>query len=68
MKKKGMRLFAVVMCALAGLIWSVRAVIDVVYQIYNESAFLLCLDILCAVIWIVAFVVQFWKYRLGREE
>lgn len=66
--KKIDRLLAVIACALAALIWSVRVIIEVVHQLYNESVFLLCVDVLCAVIWIVAFAIQLRKYRLGQKD
>ena len=66
MKKKDKTI--VILYAACAVIWTVRAILDIVYRTYNESAFLFVLNILCAVIWIAAFIGQYMKYRYGEDE
>lgn len=66
MKKTGMT--TVIIYALCAAVWSIRAVLEVVYQTYKDSIFWFVLNILCAVIWIAAFIKSLMKYRSGKES
>ncbi len=65
--KKTSRL-AVILYALCAILWSVRAILEVIYQKYNDSIFWFVLNILCALIWIAAFIVNLKRYRSDKEE
>lgn len=53
------------MCA---VLWTIRAILEVLYQTYNDSMFRFVLNILCAVIWIAAFIVTLKRYRSNKED
>lgn len=50
------------------VIWTIRAILEVVYQTYNYSVFWFVLNVLCAVIWIAAFVVNLKRYRSNKGD
>lgn len=66
--KKISSLLLVALFAIAALIWLIRAVVDVVYGVPDVSMAVFLLDILCAVVWIVAFVVQLFRYRAAKKD
>lgn len=61
-------LAAVILVGLAAVIWTIRAVLEIVLKIYNESVFLFVLNVLCSVVWIVSFIVNLKRYRSNREN
>jgi len=69
--KKG-SIITVILFGLCAVIWSIRVLLDVIYRsFYNDSVItvLMCgLNVLCAIIWIVAFVVQVKRYRSNKDE
>ena len=65
--KKPSRL-TVILYAVCAVAWTMRAIQEVIYQTYNNSAFWFVLDILCTVIWIAAFVVTLKRYHSYRED
>ena len=65
--KKPSRL-AVILFALCAVIWSIRAILEVAYKTYNDSIFWFVLNVLCAVIWIAAFIVNLKRYRSSKKE
>ncbi len=65
--KKPSRLTIILFGACA-VIWTIRAILEVVYQTYNDSVFGFVLNVLCAVIWIAAFVVNLKRYRSNKDE
>jgi len=65
--KKPSRL-TVILFGTCAVIWTIRAILEVVYQTYNDSVFWFTLNVLCAVIWIAAFVVNLKRYRSNKEE
>ncbi len=66
MKKTGR--FTVILFALCAVIWTVRAILEVAYQTYNDSVFWFVLNVLCSVLWIAAFIVNLKRYRSNKEE
>lgn len=58
----------VILCGLCAVIWTVRAILEVFYQTYNYSVFGFVLNVLCAVVWIGAFIVNLKKYRSNRDK
>ena len=58
----------VILFGTCALIWTIRAILEVVYQTYNDSIFGFVLNVLCAVIWIAAFVVNLKRYRSNKDE
>jgi len=58
----------VILFGVCAVIWTVRAVVDVFNQIYNESIFLFMLDWLCALLWVAAFVGILRKYRSAQAD
>lgn len=61
-------LVAVILVGLAAVIWTIRAVLEIVLKTYNESIFLFVLNVLCSVVWIVSFIVNLKRYRSNREN
>lgn len=61
-------LVAVILAGLAAVIWTIRAVLEIVLKTYNESVFLFVLNVLCSVVWIVSFIVNLKRYRSNREN
>ena len=61
-------LAAVILVGLAAVIWTIRAVLEIVLKTYNESVFLFVLNVLCSVVWIVSFMVNLKRYRSNREN
>ena len=61
-------LAAVILVGLAAVIWTIRAVLEIVLKTYNESVFLFVLNVPCSVVWIVSFIVNLKRYRSNREN
>ena len=58
----------VILYAMCAVLWTIRAILEVLYQTYNDSMFRFVLNILCAVIWIAAFIVTLKRYRSNKED
>lgn len=58
----------VILYAVCAVVWTMRAIQEVIYQTYNNSVFWFVLDILCTVIWIAAFVVTLKRYHSYKED
>lgn len=54
--------FVVILYGACAVIWTARAVLEVVYQTYYDSVFWFVLNILCALLWIGAFFVSLRRY------
>lgn len=67
MKKVG-SLLLTVLFALAALIWVVRVVVDVIYGVPDLSMAVFLLDIVCALVWVIAFLVQLFRHRARKKE
>ncbi len=65
MKGHSVKLLVVVLTALAAIIWTAACVLDFVY---DSSLFLKILRILCALVWVVAFLVNLYRYRKDKKE
>ncbi len=61
-------LLSVIFYALCAVIWSIRAVYEGIFQTYNDSIFWFALNILCALIWIAAFIVNLKRYRSSKGK
>lgn len=53
----------VVIYGVCAVIWTIRAIFEIAYQTFNDSVFWFLLNVLCAVVWIAAFIVNMKKYR-----
>ncbi len=65
--KKSSRL-TVILFGICAVIWTIRAILDVVYRTYSDTVFWFILNILCAIIWIAAFVINLKRYRSNKGE
>ena len=65
--KKTSRLTVVLIGACA-VIWTIRAILEVAYQTYNDSIFWFVMNVLCALVWIGAFAMNLKRYRANKEE
>ncbi|MBQ3170042.1 MAG: hypothetical protein IJB99_09815 [Clostridia bacterium] len=65
--KKPSRL-TVILFGVCAVIWTIRAILEVAYQTYNDSVFWFILNVLCAVIWIAAFILNLKRYRANEED
>lgn len=61
-------LSTVMLYAFYAVIWSVIAIVEVVHRIYSDSGIFFILNILWALIWIAAFIVNLKRYCSGKEE
>jgi uncharacterized protein with PQ loop repeat len=66
--KKKVTLVGLILYGVAAVIWTIRAVLDIVCGTYHTSPVILVLNVLCAVIWIVAFFVNLHRYRSSQEQ
>jgi hypothetical protein len=60
--------FSVILYAFCAVIWTIRAILEVADETYNDSAFWFVMNILCAVVWIGAFIVNLKRYRSDKGE
>ncbi|MBQ9855072.1 MAG: hypothetical protein IJO53_02670 [Clostridia bacterium] len=65
--KKPSRL-TVILFGVCAVIWTIRAILEVAYQTYNDSVFWFILNVLCAVLWIAAFILNLKRYRANEED
>ncbi len=65
--KKVSGLVLAVLTGIAAAVWIARAVVDVVYGVPEISRGIFLLDLLCAIVWIVAFLVYLFRYRAGKK-
>ena len=62
-------ILSVIFFGLCAVIWSVKAICELADMPYPTTNFLLVLDVVCAICWIAAFIVQLIKYiKSGKEE
>ncbi len=66
MKKTGLLL--VIIWGLCAIFWSIRVVYEIISRSYPTTSFLLVLEILCAILFIVAFIVQLKRYTKSQKE
>ena len=66
MKKLG--LWVVILYGVSAVIWTIRSILDFVMQAYNDSLFLVVLNVLCAVVWIAGFIIHLRRYRSHKGE
>lgn len=59
-----MKLLAVIMTAAAAAVWTINAVL---HFVYDTSLPLQLLNLLCALLWCIAFLVQLWHYRNNKS-
>jgi len=60
--------FTLILYGVCAVIWTVRVIAGVVYREYDYSIFIFVLNILCAVIWIAAFIKWLIVYRSNKQE
>lgn len=59
-----MKLLAVILTAAAAAVWTINAVL---HFVYDTSLPLQLLNLLCALLWCIAFLVQLWHYRNNKS-
>ena len=60
--------FVVALFGFNALLWTIRAIVDVINQTHNNSVLWIGLSILNAVFWNISFVVNLKRHRSGQEE
>lgn len=68
-KREPVRLYSLILLAAAAAVWTANCIVLAVVQ--RQAAglkVLLALDVICAVIWWVAFAVNLLRYRRARKE
>jgi hypothetical protein len=60
--------FTVILYAFCAVIWTIRTILEVADETYNDSAFWFVMNILCAVLCIRAFIVNLKRYRSDKVE
>lgn len=72
MNQKTTTLLNVILNAVAAIVWTIHCMILAGYIRYNGTSeiilMLLVLDIVCAIIWWVAFAVVLVRYRKGKQD
>ena len=59
-----MKLLAVILTAAAAAVWTINAVL---HFVYDTSLPLQLFNLLCALLWCIAFLVQLWHYRNNKS-
>lgn len=67
MKKHPTRITVILYLACA-VIWTIKVILNIIYQTYNVSVFWFALDILVAIIWTAAFVKWRKAYCSNKDE
>lgn len=62
-EKRAASLTSLILAGICAVIWTVRAILEIIFQTYRSSVFWFVLNLLCAVLWIVSFLVNFKRYR-----
>ena len=62
------RLINVILFGLCAAIWSFKAIYVIINKPYPTTSFLSVLDVICAVVWIVAFIVSIKRYRSSKDK
>ncbi len=57
------KLITVIIFGLCTVIWIIRAIVGFVFKEYDDSVWLFVLDLVCAIIWVLAFVRWLIRYR-----
>ena len=65
---KNTSLLVVILYGICAVIWTVRAIVEIVYQTYQDSVLMFVLSMLCALMWLGAFLASLKKYRANQEE
>ena len=65
--KKG-SVLSVILFGLCAVIWSIKAVYEIINTPYPTTPTLLTLDVVCAICWIVAFIVSIKRYLSNKDE
>ena len=68
-KRESVKLYSLILLAAAAAVWTANCIVLAVFQ--RQAAglkVLLALDVICAVIWWIAFAVNLLRYRRGRQE
>ena len=60
--KSPIKLFSLIMFGLAAIVWTANAIVNFIYREYIDFPILLGMNIICAVIWIIAFIINFIRY------
>ena len=60
--------FVVILYGICAVLWTVRDILEIVFKTYNDSGFWFVMNILCAVLWIAAFIVNLKRYRSNKDE
>ncbi|MBQ9535936.1 MAG: hypothetical protein IJU78_08845 [Clostridia bacterium] len=58
----------VILYGACAVIWTIRAIMGVTYKEYDDFIFLFTMNILCAVVWIAAFIKCLIEYRSKADE
>ncbi len=66
MKKPGIGV--VILYGICAVIWTARAILEIVYQTYNDSVFWFALNTLCSPLWIIAFILCLKSFLRKNEE
>ncbi len=63
-EKKTVKLWSVMIYALAAIIWIINAAAHIIYE---SPQWLVIMNAACAVVWCAAFAVQLIRYRKGKK-
>ena len=65
---KKISLLSVVLFGLCAVIWTIKAIYKVISMPYPTTPFLLFSDVVCAICWIVAFIIQLKRYTKFKNK
>jgi hypothetical protein len=60
--------FSIILYAICAVIWTIRVILEVVSGTYSDSDFWFVMNVLCALVWIGAFLVNLKRYRSDQAE
>jgi len=61
-------LINVILFGLCAAIWSIKAIYVIISKPYPTDSVLMVLDIFCAIVWIIAFIVSIMRYRSNKDK
>ena len=65
MKRKRISKFGLIACGVAAAVWILNAALHIYYQ---SPLLLIVINTICALIWCIAFAVNFYRFRCVDDE
>lgn len=66
MKKQN--LISGIIYGICAVIWTTKSILDIIYQTHHDSVLGYVLNILCAMVWMAAFLLSMKRYRSTKKK